>query len=32
VDPEALFAIAHANGVDFVGPPLAVSDPMSAET
>jgi quercetin dioxygenase-like cupin family protein len=32
VDPEALLALAHANGVDFVGPPLAVSDPMSAQT
>lgn len=28
VDPEVLAAIAHANWLEFVGPPLAVSDPL----
>jgi quercetin dioxygenase-like cupin family protein len=27
-DPELLAAIGHANGVEFVGPPLGVSDPI----
>ena len=27
-DPEAFNAIAHANWLEFVGPPLAVSDPL----
>ena len=28
VDAERLAAVGHANGVDFVGPPAAVSDPL----
>jgi uncharacterized cupin superfamily protein len=28
VDPETFAAIAHANWLEFVGPPLAVSDPL----
>jgi mannose-6-phosphate isomerase-like protein (cupin superfamily) len=28
VPPEQLSALGHANWVDFVGPPLAVSDPI----
>jgi mannose-6-phosphate isomerase-like protein (cupin superfamily) len=28
VDPETIAALTHANWVDFVGPPLAVSDPL----
>ena len=28
VDPDVLSALGHATGVDFVGPPLAVSDPV----
>jgi mannose-6-phosphate isomerase-like protein (cupin superfamily) len=28
VSPETLAAVGHANGVDFVGPPAAVSDPL----
>lgn len=28
VDPESLTALARANWVEFVGPPLAVSDPL----
>ena len=28
VDPEMLSAIGHANWVEFVGPPLKVSDPL----
>jgi mannose-6-phosphate isomerase-like protein (cupin superfamily) len=27
-DPELLAAIGHAHGVEFVGPPLGVSDPL----
>jgi mannose-6-phosphate isomerase-like protein (cupin superfamily) len=28
VDPEMLSAVGHANWVEFVGPPLGVSDPL----
>ena len=28
VDPEILSALGHANWVEFVGPPLGVSDPL----
>ena len=28
VSPETLSAVGHANGVEFVGPPVAVSDPL----
>ena len=28
VDPETLVAVGHASGVDFVGPPVGVSDPL----
>jgi mannose-6-phosphate isomerase-like protein (cupin superfamily) len=28
VSPEAFAAVGHANGIEFVGPPLAVSDPL----
>jgi hypothetical protein len=28
VDPEMLAAIAHANWLEFVGPPLAVCNPL----
>lgn len=28
VDPDALAAVGHANWIDFVGPPLSVSDPL----
>lgn len=28
VDPEMLSAIGHANGIDFIGPPLETSDPL----
>ncbi len=28
VSPETLAAVGHANGLDFTGPPLAVSDPL----
>jgi hypothetical protein len=27
-DPEKLAAVGHANWVEFVGPPVAVSDPL----
>jgi uncharacterized RmlC-like cupin family protein len=28
LDPEALAIVGRASGIDFVGPPLAVSDPL----
>jgi mannose-6-phosphate isomerase-like protein (cupin superfamily) len=28
VSPELFAAVGHANGIEFVGPPLAVSDPL----
>ncbi|HEX5810845.1 MAG TPA: cupin domain-containing protein [Pseudonocardia sp.] len=28
VDPAAFAAVGHATGIEFVGPPLAVSDPL----
>jgi quercetin dioxygenase-like cupin family protein len=28
LDPEALATVGRASGIDFVGPPLAVSDPL----
>ena len=28
VDAEALAAVGHANWVEFIGPPLAISDPL----
>jgi len=28
VSPETLAAVGHANGVEFAGPPVAVSDPL----
>ena len=26
--PAALAAVGHANGIEFVGPPVAISDPL----
>jgi hypothetical protein len=28
LDAQALAAVGHANWIEFVGPPLAVSDPL----
>jgi hypothetical protein len=28
VDGDALAAVGHANWIEFIGPPLAVSDPI----
>lgn len=28
VDPEALSALGHASWIDFIGPPLEISDPL----
>jgi len=28
VDPKTLVAVGHANWVDFVGPPVGVSNPL----
>jgi uncharacterized cupin superfamily protein len=28
LDPQALITVGRASGIDFVGPPLAISDPL----
>lgn len=28
VNPDLLAAVGHANGIEFIGPPLSVSDPL----
>ena len=28
--PESLAAVGHANGIEFAGPPVGVSDPLES--